>query len=281
MAEGPVESNATTSDNTTSETDDRGLIAGFLYNVTVRGWNEYLSPPSLPYFRGLNSHYRRDLSVLAMAFFSIMAFVLWPYLPICRWLMVAWVFYRLVDNSSALISQAFFDKVREPRRLSDFGDQRIQRILVLILVSYVELLFIFAVVYLRIGESTHGSFNVSSLSQVRAFLLSMSTMTTVGFGTVSPENAIAVGVTTYQAVLGVIVFVVFVGTVLGLKNGKAGKLMPDPELPKSRVIGPLLTFVTFLLVSWFWSSCATKCIVACLIVGFVVWAQMKERNAES
>lgn len=228
--------------------NDRGVIAGFLYLLTTRFWNEYLSIMAIPLFRGRAAHKYRDCLILLLLMTSVGTFVIWPYLTGFRWLFAGFATHRLVDHLSALVSLAFFDTLREPNTMESLPRKRLQRLIVTILVSYVELLFSFSILFLWIDKKFPQSFCPPIDWGSQAFFLSMTTMTTVGYGNIVPKGPLALFLCTTQSIVAVIIIIVILSNVIGLKQSTPRKR--KPEQPQRSWIFYLLPLCVLTAFCW-------------------------------
>jgi len=165
-------------------------------------------------FRGSSNRTCRDVYIFIALVVSVVSFACWPCVPGLRGVFAVWAAYRSLDILFALTAQGFFGRIRRDKGIDDLSKGPLERLLVALLFNYIELLFTFSVAYLWLDQQVPNSFSkpVQCLSQ--AFFVSMSTMTTVGYGGIAPVKGWALGLCTVQAILGVIVFVVFVGGIL-------------------------------------------------------------------
>ena len=201
----------------------------------------------------------RDTFVLCMLFLSTVAFLAWqPSHPkALRAAIGGLVVYRVWDLGLTFFALGFFGAVRADAPLARLPVHRIQRILLIIVFGYIELLFLFAQLYFWLGSADNDQFHEVVACHRQAFFVSMTTITTVGYGRYSPAGTLAIVLTTIQAILGLLVVVFVIGVLVTLA-GERRRRMKAPRESLLRVgpervlchIVPILTPIAFMLVTY-------------------------------
>lgn len=247
---------------TPSETDppSAGWIAPLITNV-LRVWQRWLSPFSFPFLNEPNGEEnqkytcRRDATVLALLILSAMAFVCYePSQPTgMRATIAGYTIWRVADIFLMIISHGIFGGLFVPvpgvNSLFDATRAHLQRVLCLMLLNYLEAIFLFGVLYLAVGEGALAGSTTQSVGfHERAFFVSLSTMSTVGYGTFAPVSAAALAIAAIQS-LTVLTFVsMLLGVVMsGLKGDVAQRASRAERRPSRRECqitwgSPLLCF---------------------------------------
>ena len=218
-------------------------------------WTHFFSPTALPLFRvkrhgeKTNRILLRDLLVLAFLCLSVVTFAAWPALrsPLWRAAVGGLVVYRATDVALTLLALGIFGSLRHEATLHELPRHRIQRLMVAILINYLELLFWFATLYLWVGQNDPTQFDGPIRSRGHAFFVSMSTQTTTGYGLRSPVGTTAMALATVQAILGLIVLVMVIGGLVGsLKEDREELTEPPLTGPRRYLVHGLSPFIAYL-----------------------------------
>jgi hypothetical protein len=248
-----------------------GCITPLVVNI-LQIWQRWLSPFSFPFLNEPNVDAnqaltsRRDVTVIMLLLLAVAAFVFFdPSQPtVTQVLLIAFAIWRTTDVFLMVLSHGIFGGLFVPvpgvHWLFSASRAELQRVLCLMLLNYLEAIFLYAVLYLAVGENAFaGSTTTVVSTHERAFFVSLSTMTTVGYGTFAPVSSVALVIATIQS-LTVIIFVgMLFGVVLsGLRGEAAEEASPTKSFPNARVrflnwFTPVLIFaiiygITFLAI---------------------------------
>lgn len=202
----------------------------------LRTWNQWMGVWSIAALQPRTGNPRdrlralknRDFTVFGCLIASIVLFILWEaecallariFLGVCL--------YRLVDLIIALLSIGLFGTLRDDIRVFHLEDHRLTRAISCVLLNYVEIMFWFAMIYAALGASNETHFNKGLLCKQQAFFMSMSTMTTVGYGEYAPVSYMALSLATLQALLAVFTVVIVVGMLVGLLGREKKEVVPS------------------------------------------------------
>lgn len=200
----------------------------------------------------------RDIFVIAAIIIEIIILANWEtHSRLLRAMMGGFVIHRLWDLSLMLVTLALFGTPDPDAPLGRFSRPRIQRVLVLILVNYFELIFLFSVLYLWLGAHETSQFHEIVASQRQAFVVSMSTISTVGYGTYAPEGTLAIVLTTVQAFLGLLIVVFVLASFINISArtsyASTGPLItvlgPGCKRATCHVV-PVLVLLLFMGATW-------------------------------
>ncbi len=255
-----------------------GYIANIFYTI-LWIWHRYLSPFSLPLFIEGGTTEKdsprkvkmRDSLVLGFTLMAIVAFVAnRDCNPLLHRLLVAMGVWRLLDIVAMVVSHAVFGGLTTKSWLFRARFPDLQRVMVLMLLNYVEVLFWFSCIYYWIGSSAYYGLSLVDKTasglvteKSAAFFVSLSTMTTVGYGTFSPVGIKALVAAAFQGMI-VLVFigqlmVVVISRLLAAidpeKRNTAEKVNSPHEIVegKARIIctiTPFVAYVIVLILSW-------------------------------
>lgn len=214
-------------------------VVSFFLSATYV-WTNYFSLTSFPFFRpeafnenrtkpsrGLGRREAITLVALVFAIAFFWSIDSWDYAPWIQSLAAGVAVYRILDLCISLFRIGVAGSIRTSEEtVEQLGPNRIMRVLLLALSNYLELLFWFAIIYfvLDAGPGNHFCPRVDGRSEV--FFVSMTTMTTVGYGNIHPRTEWSLGFTTTQAVLGLLILVIVVGRMVAL----AIRRNPGPDL---------------------------------------------------
>ncbi len=169
----------------------------------------------------------RDITIVVAVGLASAAFGIWPHGD-CRWLRAllgGLAIFRIIDLSLTLFRLGIFGSIRADVPLQKLPLSRVQRALLATLLNYVELLIWFALLGLWLGELSPNQFTNAVHCRTQAFFVSMSSMTTVGYGEYAPIRPLALFVATWQALLGLFMLVVIVGLLVGLAGNDDARLV--------------------------------------------------------
>lgn len=174
---------------------------------------------SLSHLCSLSSDYRSashfsETYVLVRFAALIVIFVLSA--PHYHFVYAAIVIYCLADGLNYRLTIIFVD-----RYANDWGLRSLNRSLILLFINYAELIVGFASLYL-ISVSIGSKENVAVTpvaSHLDALYFSVVTITTTGFGDITPINSIGKSIMMVEALAGVVLIVLVIGTFLtGVNN---------------------------------------------------------------
>lgn len=141
-----------------------------------------------------------------------------------------WATFRAFDVLVVFFSLGVFQRLGE-KTLTDLSSQppRLQRHLVTVLLVYVELLFVYATMYLWVGTHQAGAFSSPVACSSQAFAISFMTMTTIGYGNIAPVSGWALGLATAQALTAILGVVVYIASVITLLRGGQPAVPPTND----------------------------------------------------
>jgi len=123
------------------------------------------------------------------------------------------VVYRLIDGLNYRLCIVFVDRYQK-----GWGLRSLNRSLILLLVNYCEIVVGFAVLYLvtrSVGYSLEGPLT----SRIDSLYFSVITITTLGYGDISPISPLGKLLTVTETLMGFIMVVLVIGTFLtGMRN---------------------------------------------------------------
>ena len=227
----------------------------------VRHWSLVAWAPLRP--TGANSVQKqqrnRDIFILSMLFVSTIAFIVSIDLNRSNYILQMFAtlgIYRAFDLSITVIRTGVFLNFRGDVALKEEPSWRVRRVLVGVLVNYLELIMWFAVIYYYLALVCGNQFNFSISEAHQALYLSMSTMTTVGYGGYAPNTLISTSVTLWQSLLAILMVASVIGNIIAvLSNPSSARTVPF--IPNERnwkswvvpiLIGtPMLAFIYIFL----------------------------------
>lgn len=183
---------------------------------SLSSWCE-IRPPSLEQFSEFT---RRRESVTAIQ--PVLAtFAFWLWSParngVIRAALTAYILWRVLDIAIVQLRQGIWGHVREAVPLNKLPRWRIQRALVLTIWCYIEVIIEFGFIYYWLGTLiTPLSFKNQITLKSDAFLLSMSTLTTIGYSEHTPTQWATILVVTVQGVLGLFMVIVVIARIIAL-----------------------------------------------------------------
>jgi hypothetical protein len=160
--------------------------------------------------------YFRDAFTLSWLAYAVGAFSILTAVPKSAlvWL-VAVAMYRVFDLVLVVLSIGIMGTMYNEGPIESLPRLRVQRLVVGALVNHLELVLLFASIYLYASTAQPGAFTHATaqgaLSYQEAMLLSMSNATTVGYGTVAPTNMAMILVSLLQATLSLVLFATVIG----------------------------------------------------------------------
>ena len=210
----------------------------WLVALILSYWHDWCSPFSVPCFQArsnsLSDRKRalvcRDCAVLLWCLGAIIAWASSLHsVPLVQIPVTGVAIFRIVDLAFTLLSLGVLGFIRRPLQVYDISQYRVQHHILSILVNYIELLFWFAALYVSASQLYPTSFLPPTFGDTGwgAFLLSASTITTVGYGNVAPQGGIASVLAASEAVLGVISIAMVIGTLVGLSISR--NVGPQPH----------------------------------------------------
>ena len=177
--------------------EEYGLLLG-LFLAVLDAWRSYASPLQHPVFSGKSDPGkpggRRDRWYLVSLLASASLFLLTSELRFRAFALfaVALSLYRCIDLLMSLGRIAV---------VGGFGDtpayrldrKKIMRNTLAVLVNYVELVFWYATIYLTLARNRPDEFYsaTTSVTPSLAFILSSTTITTIGYGNIAPQRMIS------------------------------------------------------------------------------------------
>jgi hypothetical protein len=199
----------------------------------------------------------RDLLLLAFVPVSIGMFGLWPYLD-HAWSRAAvggLAVYRAVDVALTLAGLGVFGSLRHGATLEELPRHRIQRTMIALLLNYLELMVWFAVLYVWIGTTDPGQFELPVSGRREAFFVSMETFTTIGYGRHAPVKTRALVFCTAQAVLALLILAIVIGGLVGSLREAGREVEERPLTGRARytvhALTPLAAYAGCVALAYF------------------------------
>jgi len=234
--------------------------------VALWGWarfhkKENCSPPETraDVFDRLHSL----LLVLAIVAFG---FCFWSEVPWMYWSFygfgVAFAGFRTVDLMITSLALVTFGNKHGDHWLIPMTMRRRRRTLLLVLVEFVELTFWYAVLYFHLGTSCKVPFKGAIACPQQAFQTSISTITTIGYGTYAPVGGWAIFFATLEVLTGILLlgglFASLVSVTLAVQGDGGAQTngsrfsVTDPSCCWSlrKWLPPVLTLVLVLVAYW-------------------------------
>ena len=250
-------------DETDQERQSAGLVVFPLKRV-LQFWHEWLGvlawAPCRPIRQDCEGRAFRNRDAFVILAIALEAIILanWPTQPnLLRAVMGGFVIHRIWDLGLMLLTLGLFGGPGSGAPLGRMSRPRAQRVLVLIVMNYFELILLFSALYLWVGMHDADQFHKTVACQREAFIVSMSTISTVGYGRYAPEGTLAVALTTIQAFLGLIIVVFIVASLVNISAGAShagtGSLISVLESGSKRKICyviPVLVLLSFMGVTW-------------------------------
>lgn len=164
--------------------------------------------------------------------------------PGARWpwaVVIALAAYQITEFIVFLFRLALFGSHAnyKPSAWKSATRKQRERTVIVLMVTYTVVLMWFAALYRALdhlwsGQVTVGSNVTGTATGTDAFVLSFSTQTTVGYGTVAPSGPFAAAAAAIQAMFGVFYVAVTIANVLAVLNEDE----PDQRLPKAPAPAP-------------------------------------------
>lgn len=175
-------------------------------------------------------------------------------------MIVAMAAFRIIGSVVTVLRHGVIGTLRDDRPVTSLSPQHMQRLVLASLLNYIEVMFWFTAMYLSFAK--HGEAFAGDVDTWQgALLLSWSTQTTVGFGTVAPQGGVGVVLACVQAGFGILLPVLLIGPVVALalapksppelpsppaQTGSEGGAGSDPPKEPGRGISPILGSLLFL-----------------------------------
>lgn len=198
----------------------------------------------------------RDIFIVTMLLASVASICLFRFAEIYSVAclergLAAFALYRCIDIFLTLVRTGIFLNFRGDVPLREQPTWRVQRILLGVSSNYFESVAWFAVIYRQLSLTSPCQFAEKITDLHQAFNLSFSTITTIGYGKYSPDGVPSELVALLQAVIGIILIVLVVGSILALMMGSRDDAKWTPAPQKSYIIAPLVLFlVAFFGLFW-------------------------------
>lgn len=123
------------------------------------------------------------------------------------WVAIALVAYRLVDGLNYRLCIVFVDRYKQ-----GWGLRSLNRSLILLFINYLEIVFGFAVLYL--GTASIGNRGIPVAGRLNALYFSVVTVTTLGYGDMTPLDATGRILTATETIVGFVLVVLVMGSFL-------------------------------------------------------------------
>jgi voltage-gated potassium channel Kch len=101
--------------------------------------------------------------------------------------------------------------------------------LVSVLVLYFGVILIFSGIYRWISENIEGSFSKAISSTIDSIYFSTVTITTLGYGDITPTSVASKLVVVFQSIMGVLLLAVLIGLVISVSLSQSGVIALDQE----------------------------------------------------
>lgn len=147
-----------------------------------------------------------ELYVIAW-FFILLAMLIFN-ASLAEWLTITLVFYRLIDGFNYNLCILFVDQYKK-----DLGLRSLNRLLILLLINYLEIIIGFATLYL-VTDSVGYKNGASLSSQLDALYFSVITVTTLGYGDIVPIIEAGKWLCLTETFMGLILIVLVIGSFL-------------------------------------------------------------------
>jgi hypothetical protein len=199
----------------------------------------------------------RDLFVLAMVGASVVAIAIcytadvkiespWYVHALC-----AFALYRAGDVFVTLVRTGVFFSFRGDVQINKEPVWRLQRVLLGVMMNYVELILWFSVVYLQLAATSACQFNTEIRRVHQALNLSFTTMTTIGYGVYAPNSLLSTVIALWQAIAGVALLAIVVGVLIALLTRDQAAVTPVSPLESPSWLRPMATFaVVYATLYW-------------------------------
>lgn len=251
----------------------------FVLRWLVNGWQDYCSPFAMPICQpngkdgdpeaqrridDVSALKARDGLVVVCLVLSVVAFALAvsPVSACWRLALCGLLLFRIVDITMTTLSMGWFGYIRSHLASWSISRSRLQRQLVLNTLNYVEMIFWFATAYQIIALTDPAQFTFPGRWEGwHPLVLSVQTVTTVGYGNVAPAGWWSTVACGWQAIEALFFFATVIGTLIGLIAGDRSADGLPPVQPERRhwcrylaplTIGAVLTLMP-LCVRWFGS----------------------------
>jgi hypothetical protein len=229
----------------------------------VRRWSMVAIPPlrvgDATAARAKRIQQNRDIFVLTMLFSSAASVIIIRALGHRGVLFVeralpAFALYRCIDLLITLTRTGVFLSFRGDVQLRDASRWLVQRILLGVLLNYIEIILWFTVIYRQVSLTSPCQFAERITRVSQAFNLSFSTMTTIGYGKYGPDGIVSNFLPFTQVSASLILLALVVSSVLALLTSSS-EARPTTQRPKADDPGyrrPLFLFaVSFAVFYWF------------------------------
>lgn len=248
-----------------------GLLASAFQGFS-QCWIEWVGLWSFSWLRPRNAESicvaaalrHRDYFVIGASVLSLIAFCRWDP-ELCTWgraLLLGLALYRVFDLLVSLLHLGLLGAIHDDVPLDRLPASRLRRALSCVLLNYFELLFWFALVYIQIDHIDSGQFNRPIHCHRQACFVSMSTMTTVGYGGYAPEGGLALAAATVQAFMVLVVVVIVISRIVTLSKARTAD---KQECTRIRITSGCQRYICWVmpwlvvLVFWFLAYVTLRC----------------------
>lgn len=201
---------------------------------------------------------RRDVVIVGKTILAFVWMCLWDVDLSRFWkaVLLGLALFACVDLIMALLRAGIFGGVRTVVPLASLPESRLSRVLIGLLLNYAELLALFALIHAWLSWYDPDQFKPQIPSTAQAFYVSMTTMTTLGYGEYSAAKPLALGLTALQAGIGLFIIAVVIGRIIGLVMVIKGAHERDKDSrmesrPTGRFIAPWLWVGPFVVIIGF------------------------------
>lgn len=124
------------------------------------------------------------------------------------------VFYRLIDGLNYRLCIIFVD-----RYAKNWNVRSINRSLIILMLNYFEIVIGFAILYLTTKSVGYSESDIIISTPLEGFYFSTITLTTLGYGDLSPINSTGQLLSVIEPIFGFVLIVIVVGVIInGIKN---------------------------------------------------------------
>lgn len=166
---------------------------------------------SLVNIKGFFSEYkvRSEISEFyVLAWFIALLWLLWHPLKSTTFLLVI-VTYRIVDGLNYRLSIVFVDRYKR-----EWGLRSLNRSLILLLFNFFEIIIEFAILYLATNSIAYSSSKKIITTPLEALYFSTITITTLGYGDMTPISSLGQKLALLEPLLGLILIILVIGVFL-------------------------------------------------------------------
>jgi hypothetical protein len=160
----------------------------------------------------------------------------------CVHALSAFALYRATDLWVTLVRTGVFFSFRGDVQVKQEPPWRLQRVLLGVMMNYVELIMWFAIVYYQLATTSPCQFHDEIRHIHQALNLSFSTMTTIGYGLYSPNSLLSTVIALWQAVTGIALLAIVVGVLIALLTRDQPNLVLAGNSESTSWLRPVATF---------------------------------------